>query len=168
MKEAIESHVHDGDLIYPAGFSHLIPFAAAHEIIRQRISDLTLARATPDILGDQMVLAGTVRRLIFSYAGNPGVGSLRIIRRAIERGSIEIEEYTHFALSAALSAGATGLPFMPFRSAIGSDLPKFNTKLLRVPSPYGDEQVAVVPPLRPDVAIVHVQRADGNGNAHCS
>lgn len=165
MREAIGQFVHDGDLVYAAGFTHLIPFAAAHEIIRQGRRDLTLARATPDIIYDQMIAAGCARKVIFSYAGNPGVGSLRVLRRAVEAGEIAIEEYSHFGMIARLWAGAAGLPFAPLRSNDGSDLPRHNPHIREVVSPYDGQPVSVVPALRPDVALVHVQRADAAGNA---
>jgi glutaconate CoA-transferase subunit A len=165
MREAIERYVHDGDLVYAAGFTHLIPFAAAHEIIRQGRRDLTLARATPDIIYDQMIAAGCARKVIFSYAGNPGVGSLRALRSAVEAGTVEIEEYSHFGMIARLWAGAMGLPFAPLRSNDGSDLPRHNPHIRSVVNPYDGEPISVVPALRPDVVLVHVQRADAAGNA---
>ena len=113
LKEAVAEHVQDGDLVYAAGFTHLIPFAVGHEIIRQGRRDLTLARATPDLIYDQMVAAGCARKIIFSYLGNPGVGSLRIVRSAIEAGQLEWEEYSHYSMITRLTAGASGLPFMP-------------------------------------------------------
>jgi len=169
MKEAIAKFVHDGDTAYLAGFTHLIPFAAGHEIIRQGKRDLTLARATPDIIYDQMIAAGCAKKIVFSYAGNPGVGSLRCFRRATEKGipkPLEIEEYTHFDLSGRLFAGATNMPFLPVRSNLGSDLPANNPRLKIVVDPYTGHEVSVVPPLKPDVAVVHVQRCDAGGNAH--
>jgi len=169
MKEAIHALVKDGDTAYLAGFTHLIPFAAAHEIIRQGKKDLVLCRATPDIIYDQMIAAGCARKVVFSYAGNPGVGSLRAFRRAVEKGQpkpLEIEEYTHFGMSGRLFAGATNMPFLPVRTNLGSDLPANNANLRVVTDPYTGEEVSVVPPLRPDVAVVHVQRADREGNAH--
>lgn len=169
MKEAVSKFVRDGDTIYLAGFTHLIPFAAGHEIIRQGRKNLILCRATPDIIYDQMIAAGCGKKLVFSYAGNPGVGSLRCFRRAVEKGvpvPIEIEEYTHFGLSGRLFAGATNMPFLPMRTNIGSDLPRFNPNIRTVKDPYTGDEVSVVPPLKPDVAVVHVQRADRNGNAH--
>jgi len=113
LKNAINLHISDGDTVYAAGFTHLIPFAAGHEIIRQNKKNLVLARATPDLIYDQMVAAGCARKVIFSYMGNPGVGSLRIIRNEIQAGRIEWEEYSHFGMISRLQAGATGLPFMP-------------------------------------------------------
>lgn len=165
LSEAISTYVHDGDCIYAAGFTHLIPFAAAHEIIRQGKRDLTLARATPDLIYDQMAAAGCARKIIFSYMGNPGVGSLRILRGMVENKTLEFEEYSHFGMISRLQAGATGLPFMPMKQTAAVDLELANPKYRRVTDPYTGEQVVVVPPLNPDVAIVHVQRADSQGNA---
>jgi glutaconate CoA-transferase subunit A len=166
LSEAISKFVNDGDLVYAAGFTHLIPFAAGHEIIRQRKRDLTLARATPDLIYDQMVAAGCARKVIFSYMGNPGVGSLRIVRAALEKGQIEWEEYSHFGMITRLQAGASGLPFLPMNQTGAQDLEKVNPNIKRIPDPYGGPDVILVPALHPDVAIVHVQRADAEGNAH--
>ncbi len=166
LAEAIAKYVHDGDLVYAAGFTHLIPFAAGHEIIRQRKRDLVLARATPDLIYDQMVAAGCARKVIFSYMGNPGVGSLRILRAAIEAGRLEWEEYSHFGMISRLQAGAAGLPFMPMNPTGAADLERANPLIRRVADPYSGREVIVVPALQPDVAIVHVQRADAQGNAH--
>ena len=165
LTDAIRQHVHDGDLVYASGFTHLIPFAAGHEIIRQGLRDLVLARATPDLLYDQMVAAGCARKVIFSYMGNPGVGSLRRMREALEAGELEWEEYSHFSMISRLQAGASGLPFMPMKQTGATDLESQNPNFRRVADPYTGEEVVVVPPLIPDVAIVHVQRADVNGNA---
>jgi glutaconate CoA-transferase, subunit A len=165
LPEAIKRTIHDGDSIYAAGFTHLIPFAAGHEIIRQGIKDLVLARATPDLIYDQMVAAGCARKVIFSYMGNPGVGSLRIVRSAIEAGRLEWEEYSHFGMISRLQAGATGLPFMPMNPTAAGDLETANPLYRTVTDPYSGKPVVVVPALRPDVAIVHVQRADAQGNA---
>lgn len=166
LNEAISSFVHDQDCVYLAGFTHLIPFAAGHEIIRQGRKDLVLARATPDLIYDQMVAAGCARKLIFSYMGNPGVGSLRAVRSAIEAGRLEIEEYSHFGMITRLQAGASGLPFLPMNLTAASDLEGVNSQYRRVIDPYSGKPVVVVPALHPDVAIVHVQRADARGNAH--
>ncbi|MGB8981062.1 MAG: CoA-transferase [Anaerolineales bacterium] len=166
LSEAIANYVNDGDVVYAAGFTHLIPFAAGHEIIRQGKRDLTLARATPDLIYDQMVAAGCARKVIFSYMGNPGVGSLRIVRAAIEHGKLEWEEYSHFGMITRLQAGASGLPFLPMKQTGAVDLEKANPNIKRIPDPYGGKDVIVVPALNPDVAIVHVQRADAEGNAH--
>jgi glutaconate CoA-transferase subunit A len=166
LQEAIARYVPDGVLVYPAGFTHLIPFAAGHEIIRQNRRNLTIARATPDLLTDQLVAAGCVEKVIFSYMGNPGVGSLRITRRALEKGELEWEEYSHFGMISRLQAGAAGLPFMPMRSTGAGELEANNPNYRRITDPYSGAPVVVVPPLHPDVAIVHVQRADRLGNAH--
>ncbi len=166
LSEAIAKHVNDGDVVYAAGFTHLIPFAAGHEMIRQGKKDLTLARATPDLIYDQMVAADCARKVIFSYMGNPGVGSLRIVRSALEQGNLEWEEYSHFGMITRLQAGASGLPFLPMKQTGASDLEKNNPQIKRIPDPFGGKDVIVVSALNPDVAIVHVQRADANGNAH--
>ncbi|MGZ6317018.1 MAG: CoA transferase subunit A [Anaerolineales bacterium] len=166
LSNAVAEYVHDGDTMYAAGFTHLIPFAAGHEAIRQKKRDLVLARATPDLIYDQMVAAGCARKIIFSYMGNPGVGSLRIVRKAIEQGRLEWEEYSHFQMITRLQAGASGLPFLPMNQTGVVDLEKVNPSIKRIPDPYGGKDVVVVPALNPDVAIVHVQRADANGNAH--
>ena len=166
LSEAISKNVQDGDTIYAAGFTHLIPFAAGHEIIRQGKRDLVLARATPDLIYDQMVAAGCARKVIFSYMGNPGVGSLRIVRSEIESGRLDWEEYSHFGMISRLQAGASGLPFMPMNQTAATDLEAANPLIKRITDPYSGKEVVVVPALNPDVAIVHVQRADCNGNAH--
>ncbi|RME30740.1 MAG: CoA transferase subunit A [Thermoflexia bacterium] len=167
MREAIATYVHDGNTVAIEGFTACICFAAAHEIIRQGRRNLVLCRMTPDLVYDQMVAAGCARKLVFSYLGNPGVGPLHAIRRAVEKGipnPLELEEYSHFGMVARYIAGAYRLPFFPLRSYVGSDLPKVNSRIRFVESPYGDGTVAVVPPLNPDVAIIHAQRADVNGN----
>jgi Acyl CoA:acetate/3-ketoacid CoA transferase, alpha subunit len=164
LREAVGAHLHDGDTLAIEGFTHLISFAAAHEVIRQGRRDLTLARLTPDLVYDQMVAAGCASKLVFSWLGNPGVGSLHAIRRAIEDGSLEIEEYSHHGMVARYAAGASRLPFFPLRSYDGSDLATANPRIRRVSSPYDGEEVAVVPPLHPDVTIIHAQRADADGN----
>jgi glutaconate CoA-transferase subunit A len=166
LSEAVSQFVQDGDIVYAAGFTHLIPFAAGHEIIRQRRRDLTLARATPDLIYDQMVAAGCARKVIFSYMGNPGVGSLRIVRAEIEAGRLEWEEYSHFGMISRLQAGAAGLPFMPMSQTGAVDLERANPLIKRITDPYSGHEVIAVPALNPDVAIVHVQRADKDGNAH--
>jgi glutaconate CoA-transferase, subunit A len=166
LHDAVENLVTDGDIVYAAGFTHLIPFAAGHEIIRQGRKNLTLARATPDLIYDQMVAAGCAAKVIFSYMGNPGVGSLRIVRAAIEKGNLEWEEYSHFGMITRLQAGASGLPFLPMKKTGAVDLEKSNPLIRRVTDPYSGDELIAVPALNPDVAIVHVQRADANGNAH--
>lgn len=167
MQQAVADLVRDGDVVAIEGFTHLICFAAGHEIIRQGRRDLTLARMTPDVVYDQMIGAGVASKLIFSWLGNPGVGSLHAIRRRIEKSDpepLEIEEYSHFGMVSRYTAGAAHLPFFPLRSYEGSDIPTVNPKIRRVESPYGDGEIAVVPPLNPDVAIIHAQRADDEGN----
>ena len=167
MQEAIARYVHDGMAVAIEGFTAFICFAAGHEIIRQRRRDLTLIRMTPDLIYDQMVAAGVARRLVFSYLGNPGVGPLYCIRRAVEQGipaPLELEEDSHYGMVGRYIAGATRLPFFPLHSYLGSDLPRANQRIRFVTSPYDGEQVAVVPPLNPDVAIIHAQRADAQGN----
>jgi glutaconate CoA-transferase, subunit A len=166
LSEAVSRYIKAGDTIYAAGFTHLIPFAAGHEIIRQGITDLILARATPDLIYDQMVAAGCASKVIFSYMGNPGVGSLRIVRAEIEAGQLEWEEYSHFGMISRLQAGATGVPFMPMNPTAAGDLEQANPHYRTVVDPYSGYDVVVVPALRPEVAIVHVQRADTDGNAH--
>jgi len=166
LSEAVKNHVHDGDLLYAAGFTHLIPFAAGHEIIRQKKRELTLARATPDLVYEMMVAAGCAKKVIFSYMGNPGVGSLRFVRAELEAGRLEWEEYSHFAMISRLQAGATGLPFIPMNPTAAIDLELVNPNYKTVLDPYSGNAVVVVPALKPDVAIVHVQRADAEGNAH--
>jgi glutaconate CoA-transferase, subunit A len=168
MRDAIASHVHDGDTLTIEGFTHLICFAAAHEIIRQRRRDLTLCRLTPDVIYDQMIAAGCARKLVFSWAGNPGAGSLHAFRRAAEGKAetqpLELEEYSHFGMVARFSAGAARLPFWPLRDYMGTDLPLANTFIRSVTCPFTGQELAAVPALNPDVTIVHAQRADAAGN----
>jgi glutaconate CoA-transferase subunit A len=167
LREAIAELVRDGDTVAIEGFTHLICFAAGHEIIRQRKRDLTLCRLTPDLVYDQMVGAGVARKLVFSWLGNPGVGSLHAVRRRIESadpGPLEIEEYSHFGMVARYTAGAMNLPFFPLRSYFETDLPRANPRIRPIESPYGDGLVYAVPPLKPDVTIVHAQRADAAGD----
>jgi glutaconate CoA-transferase subunit A len=167
MRDAIADLVRNGDTVAIEGFTHLISFAAGHEIIRQRKRDLTLARLTPDLIYDQMIAGGVARKLIFSWLGNPGVGGLGAIRRRIETADpapLEVEEYSHFGMVGRYTAGAAHLPFFPIRSYFESDLPAVNPLIREIESPYGDGKVYAVPPLRPDVTIVHAQRADASGN----
>lgn len=169
MHDAVAELVRDGDTVAIEGFTHLISFAAGHEIIRQGRRDLTLARLTPDLIYDQMVAAGVARKLIFSWLGNPGVGGLYAIRRRVEADAdpatrLELEEYSHFGMVARYAAGAANLPFYPLRSYAGSDLPVANPLIRQVASPYGDETIHVVPPLNPDVTIIHAQRASADGD----
>ena len=169
MREAVSRLVHDGDSVAIEGFTHLICFAAGHEIIRQRKRDLTLCRMTPDVVADQMIAAGVASKLVFSWMGNPGVGSLHAIRRRIESADpapLEIEEYSHFGMVCRYMAGASRLPFFPLRSYEHSDLPKANPRIVPMASPFDPEDVVyAVPPLNPDVTIVHAQRADARGDA---
>jgi glutaconate CoA-transferase subunit A len=168
MQDAVRDLVRDGDTVAIEGFTHLICFAAGHEIIRQGRRDLTLARMTPDVVYDQMIGAGVARKLIFSWMGNPGVGNLHAVRRRIEHADpapLEIEEYSHFGMVCRYMAGAADLPFFPIRSYFESDIPTVNPKIVPMDSPYGDATtVYVVPPLKPDVTIVHAQRADAVGD----
>jgi glutaconate CoA-transferase subunit A len=167
MRDAIAELVRDGDTVAIEGFTHLICFAAGHEIIRQQRRDLTLCRLTPDLIYDQMIAAGVARKLVFSWLGNPGVGSLHAVRRATEGESptLELEEYSHFGMVGRYTAGAMNLPFFPLRSYTGTDLPVANPLIRPIDSPYTDETIYAVPPLRPDVTIVHAQRADATGNS---
>jgi glutaconate CoA-transferase subunit A len=173
MRDAIAGLVRDGDTVAIEGFTHLISFAAGHEIIRQRKRDLTLARLTPDLIYDQMIAAGVARKLIFSWLGNPGVGGLGAIRRRTEAATsggdgllprLELEEYSHLGMVGRYTAGAANLPFYPIRSYFETDLPKANPLIREIESPYGDGVVFAVPPLKPDVTVVHAQRADAAGN----
>jgi glutaconate CoA-transferase subunit A len=167
MRDAIGELVRDGDSVAIEGFTHLISFAAGHEIIRQGRRDLTLARMTPDLIYDQMIAAGCARKLIFSWLGNPGVGGLGAIRRRTESAGpdrLELEEYSHFGMVGRYTAGAANLPFYPLRSYFETDLPAANPLIRPIESPYGDGVVYAVPPLKPDVTVVHAQRADAAGN----
>ncbi len=168
MSEAVARYVADGSTVVIEGFTHLISFAAGHEIIRQRRRNLTLCRLTPDLVYEQMIAAGCARKLVFSWAGNPGAGPLYALRRAVEEAEplpLELEEYSHFGMVARFAAGAAKLPFLPLRSYAGSDLPLVNPRIREIECPYTHEKLATVPALNPDVAILHVQRADAKGNA---
>ncbi|TWH24137.1 glutaconate CoA-transferase subunit A [Rhodococcus rhodochrous J45] len=167
MREAIATYVEDGMIVALEGFSHLIPFAAAHEIIRQGRRDLTLCRMTPDIISDQLIAADCVSKLVASFFASGSAGSLYEIRRRIENHdpvALEVEEYSHYGMVCRYQAGAAGLPFFPLRSYAGSDLPKINPNIRLVDDPFGGGSVYVVPPLNPDVTIIHAQRADRSGN----
>ncbi len=167
LSEAIAHIVRDGDTVAMEGFTHLIPFAAGHEIIRQGRKDLALVRMTPDLIYDQLIGVGAARKLVFSWGGNPGVGSLHRLRDAVEQGwprPLELEEHTHAAMASAYEAGAAGLPFAVFRGHLGTDLPKHNALIRRIACPFTGEQLAAVPAIRPDVAVIHAQRADRRGN----
>jgi glutaconate CoA-transferase subunit A len=167
LSRAIAAYVHDGDSVALEGFTHLIPFAAGHEIIRQGRRDLELIRMTPDLLYDQMIGVGCARRLVFSYAGNPGVGSLHRFRDAVERGwphPIELEEHSHAGMANRYVAGASGLPFAVMRGYTGTDLLEQTANVAPITCPFTGEVLTAVPALRPDVGIVHAQRADRAGN----
>jgi len=167
LADAVSRLVRPGDRVALEGFTHLIPFAAGHEIIRQRITDLTLIRMTPDLLYDQMIGCGCARKLVFSWGGNPGVGSLHRLRDAVERGwpqPLEIEEHSHAAMANAYAAGAAGLPCAIFRGYRGSELARVNPNIKSVTCPFTGEELAAVPAHHPDVAIVHGQKADRAGN----
>lgn len=167
LGEAIEDFVRDGASIALEGFTHLIPYAAGHEIIRQRRRDLHLIRMTPDLIYDQMIGMGCVRKLTFSWGGNPGVGSLHRLRDAVEHGwprPLEISEHSHAGMAAALTAGAARLPFGVLRGYLGTDLPAHNPDIRRITCPFTGVSLAAVPALNPDLTILHAQRADRAGN----
>jgi glutaconate CoA-transferase subunit A len=167
LAEAVEETLRDGDAVAMEGFTHLIPFAAGHEVVRQRRRRLTLIRMTPDLIYDQLIGMGCAEKLVFSWVGNPGVGSLHRFRDAYERGwpvPIAIEEHSHAAMANAYAAGAAGLPFAVFRGYLGVDLPKVNANIKRVACPFTAEELAAVPAIRPDVAVIHALKADRAGN----
>lgn len=167
LEEAIARNVRDGDMVAMEGFTHLIPYAAGHEVIRQQRKHLTLVRMTPDLIYDQLIGMGAVDRLVFSWGGNPGVGSLHRLRDAVENGwprPLALEEHSHAAMANAYEAGAANLPFAVFRGYKGVDLPKVNPKIRTVECPFTGEKLAAVPAIRPDVTIIHAQRADRAGN----
>jgi glutaconate CoA-transferase subunit A len=167
LSEAIKAAVRDGDTVALEGFTHLIPHAAGHEIIRQGRKHLTLIRMTPDLIYDQLIGMGCADKLVFSWGGNPGVGSLHRLRDAVEKGwpnKLDIVEHSHAAMANAYEAGAAGLPCAIFRGYIGGDLPTVNDNIKRITCPFTGEQLAAVPAIRPDLAIVHAQRADRVGN----
>jgi glutaconate CoA-transferase subunit A len=167
LHDAVSSYVKDGTTLAMEGFTHLIPFAAGHEIIRQGRRNLTLIRMTPDLIYDQLIGAGCASKVIFSWGGNPGVGSLHRLRDALENGwprKIEILEHSHAAMACAYEAGAAGLPLAILRGYVGSDLPKVNNQIKFIECPFTGERLAAVPSVRPDVSIVHAQKADRQGN----
>lgn len=167
LTQAIENHVKNGDVIAMEGFTHLIPFAAGHEIIRQKITDLTAVRLTPDLIYDQMIGAGCVKKLIFSWGGNPGVGSLHRFRDAYQNGwpnKIEIEEHTHAGLTNRYVAGASGIGFAVLKGYSGSDLVNHTKNVAEIKSPFSDEVITAVAAINPDVTILHAQQADKAGN----
>ncbi len=166
LQDAIQQNVHDGDVVAMEGFTHLIPFAAGHEVIRQRRRDLTLVRMTPDLIYDQLIGAGCASRLVFSWGGNPGVGSLHRLRDAVENGwpaPLAIDEFSHGAMANAYDAGAANLPFAVLRTHPGT-LADVNPAYRQITCPFTGEALTAVPALRPDVAIVHAQKADSEGN----
>ena len=167
LESAVATYVHDGDSVALEGFTHLIPFAAGHEIIRQRRHDLVLIRLTPDLIYDQLIGAGCARKLTFSWGGNPGIGSLHRFRDAVEHGwprPLELDEHSHAGLTNRYVAGASGMPFGILRAYAGTDLPAHNSTIASVTCPFTQESVAAVPALRPTVAIIHAQQADRDGN----
>lgn len=167
LSQAVATHLKRGATAAFEGFTHLIPHAAAHEVIRQDIGDLTLVRMTPDIIYDQMIGMGLAKKLIFSYAGNPGVGLLRRLRDAVENDwprPLEIEEHSHAAMANAYEAGAAGLPFAVFRGYLGAGLKDVNANIRPVTCPFTGEELAAVPSIRPDVTFIHAQKADRKGN----
>ena len=167
LADAVAQNVRDGDTVAMEGFTHLIPHAAGHELIRQGKRDLTLVRMTPDVIYDQLIGAGCARRLVFSWGGNPGVGSLPRFRDAVEKGwphALEIEEHSHAGMATRYVAGASGLPFGILRGYVGTDLPAHTSTIATVECPFTGEQLTAVPALRPDVTVIHAQQADRDGN----
>ncbi|UVF17530.1 CoA transferase subunit A [Microvirga terrae] len=167
LKEAVAENLREGDTVAFEGFTHLIPHAAAHEVIRQGIRDLTVIRMTPDIVYDQMIGMGLVKKVIFSYAGNPGVGLLRRMRDAIENAwprAIETVEHSHAAMANAYEAGAAGLPCAVFRGYRGAGLKEVNPAIKSIVCPFTGEELAAVPAHRPDVAVIHAQKASRRGD----
>lgn len=169
LKEAVSTFVKDGDTVAMEGFTHLIPHAAGHEFIRQEKKDLTLIRMTPDLIYDQMIGMGLAKKLIFSWGGNPGVGSLHRLRDAFEKGwpqKLDISEHAHSAMAMAYEAGAAGLPLAISRGYIGTDHEAVNPDIKRIECPFTGENLAAFPSVRPDVTVIHAQRADRKGNVH--
>jgi glutaconate CoA-transferase, subunit A len=167
LSEAIAENVHDGDELALEGFTHLIPFAAGHEIVRQGRSDLTLVRMTPDVLYDQLIGMGCAARLVFSYGGNPGVGSLHRFRDAVQNDwprPLELEEHSHAGMANAYVAGAAGLPFAVLRGYAGTDLGAHTPSVQPIECPFTGQRLTAVRALNPDVAIIHAQQADRRGN----
>lgn len=167
LDEAVRTLIHDGDTVALEGFTHLIPVAAGHEIIRQGLRDLTLVRMTPDVVYDQLIGAGCARKLVFSWGGNPGVGSLHRFRDAVTHGwpvPLEIEEHSHAGMTNRYVAGASGLPFAILRGYSGTDLVGHNPNISTVTCPFSGQEVAAVPAVNPDATVIHAQRADHSGN----
>jgi glutaconate CoA-transferase, subunit A len=167
LRAAVAELVRDGDVVALEGFTHLIPFAAAHEVIRQRRRDLVLVRLTPDLIYDQMIGMGCARKLVFSWGGNPGVGSLHRFRDAVTTGwpvPLEVEEHSHAGMANRYVAGASGLPFAVMRGYRGTDLMKQTATIATITCPFTGEELTAVPALNPDVTVIHAQRADTDGN----
>ncbi len=167
LNEAVSKNLNQGETVCFEGFTHLIPHAAAHEVIRQRIKDLTIIRMTPDVIYDQLIGSGLVKKMVFSYAGNPGVGLLRRFRDSVENGwpnKIEIEEHSHSAMAHAYEAGAAGLPCAIFRGYKGVDLREVNSNIKTISCPFTGEELSAIPSLNPDAAFIHAQKADKKGN----
>jgi glutaconate CoA-transferase subunit A len=167
LSDAIRETVRDGDVVALEGFTHLIPYAAGHEIVRQRKRDLTVIRMTPDVIYDMLIGAGCVKKIVFSWGGNPGVGSLHRLRDAVEKDwpqPIEVEEHAHAGMAAMYAAGASNLPFGLLRGYIGTDLTKYNDRIKFIDCPFTGEKLAAVPAHRPDVTVIHAQKADRKGN----
>jgi glutaconate CoA-transferase subunit A len=167
LRDAVAAHVHDGDAVALEGFTHLIPHAAGHEVIRQGRRDLTLIRMTPDLIFDQLIGMGSARKIVFAWGGNPGVGSLHRLRDAVENGwpqPLALEEHSHAGMANAFVAGASNLPFAVLRGYKATDLTRYNDRIRSVTCPFTGEELAAVPALRPDVGVIHAQRADKAGN----
>ena len=167
LNEAVKKNLNEGEAVCFEGFTHLIPHASAHEVIRQRIKDLTIIRMTPDVIYDQLIGSGLVKKMIFSYAGNPGVGLLRRFRDSVENGwpnKIDIEEHSHSAMAHAYESGAAGLPCAIFRGYKGAELREVNSNIKTITCPFTGEELSAIPSLNPDVAFIHAQKADKKGN----
>ena len=167
LNEAVSENLKEGESVCFEGFTHLIPHASAHEVIRQKIGNLTIIRMTPDVIYDQLIGMGLVKKMIFSYAGNPGVGLLRRFRDSVEKGwpnKIEIEEHSHSAMAHAYEAGAAGLPCAVFRGYLGAELREVNPNIKTVICPFTGEELTAIPSIKPDVAFIHAQKADKKGN----
>ena len=164
LDEAVRQNVHDGDTVFVGGFGQCIPFASAHELVRQGRRDLVLCRSGADILFDLLIAAGCVRKVVFGYLGNPGVGLAHAFRRAAEAGTIEVEDWTNFAMVLRLHAGALGVPFLPAATLLAGDIRTASADVREVSCPFTGERLAAIPALRPDVALIHAQRADADGN----
>lgn len=167
LKEAVDEYIKDGAVVAMEGFTHLIPFAAGHEIIRQRKRKLTLIRMTPDLIYDQLIGAGCASRLIFSWGGNPGVGSLHRFREAVQSDypqPLKIEEHGHADMASRYQAGASGMPFAVLRGYVGSDLKKYNANIKTIECPFTGENLIATPAINPDVTVIHAQKADRKGN----